>query len=158
MFESAASDGTLAGLFIALVLVRAIVLLIRSIRRRSRRMGVTATAFKFTQPSKMALMQRLVTAIQTHFIGVPDGVMVSELEMFGYTFTPNGVRYEAPPGMHDDTVMALGLALYGWDRVQMAKPMTRDTPLFIPANDPLVRAGYSGNVSDRPYDQLPHGF
>jgi len=32
------------------------------------------------------------------------------------------VKYEAPKGLHDDGVMALGLALHGWDRVQGVPP------------------------------------
>ena len=98
-------------------------------------MGALATSFKFTQPSKTMLMQRLITAIQTRFVTFPEGVLTSELEMFGYTFTPSGVRYEAPPGLHDDGVMALGLAVYGWDRVQNAKPLILQGPGLPPPQD-----------------------
>lgn len=124
-------------------------------------LGVNATAFKFTQPSKISLMQRLITAIQTRFIGLPReaGWLTGELEMFGYTYTPNGVRYEAPPGMHDDGVMALGLALYGWDRVQCAKPDRLMAPRAIPDDPGLALSlgeahidGYSG------ISQLPAGW
>lgn len=110
-------------------------------------MGVLATAFKFTQPSKTLLMQRLITAIQTRFLGIAnEGWLVGELEMFGYTHTPNGVRYEAPPGMHDDGVMALGLAVYGWDRVQCAKP-TESPHLVIPDDRSLALLPASGHIS-----------
>lgn len=124
-------------------------------------MGVNATAFKFSQTSKVMLMQRLITAIQTRFIGIPkdEAWLVGELEMFGYTYTQNGVKYEAPPGMHDDGVMALGLALYGWDRVQYSKPLTLAPASAIPDDPRLAHTrdmthidGYSG------LSQFPGGW
>jgi hypothetical protein len=42
---------------------------------------------------------------------VPDGWLRAELEAFGYEHTRTGVRYEAPPGLHDDGVCALALAV-----------------------------------------------
>ena len=66
--------------------------------------------FKFTSTSKQQLMEGLVTSIQQGAIKYPDGVMVDELSMFEYVYTKNGVKYSAPDGMHDDCVMALGLA------------------------------------------------
>jgi hypothetical protein len=119
-------------------------------------LGVLATAFKFTQPSKTMLMQRLITAIQTRFLTFPEGHLTAELEMFGYTFTPSGVRYEAPPGLHDDGVMALGLALYGWDRVQAAKPLRLQGPHLPPPQDSRTFAAReeetSGYSSQFPVD------
>lgn len=119
-------------------------------------MGVLATAFKFTQPSKTLLMQRLITAIQTRFLTIAEDWLVGELEMFGYTHTQNGVRYEAPPGMHDDGVMALGLAVYGWDRVQCAKPS--DLPSVVMPDDRRLAP-----VAETPHlpgwnSQLPSGW
>jgi hypothetical protein len=94
-------------------------------------MGVLVTPHVFSQPSKLRLMQRLVAALQGNQIRVPDGWLARELEAFEFTYTQTGVRYEAPPGTHDDGVMALALALYGWDRVQgvaplMAAPVPQD--------------------------------
>jgi len=38
-------------------------------------------------------------------------VLKSELESFEYTITPSGnITYQAPAGMHDDTVISLALA------------------------------------------------
>jgi hypothetical protein len=85
-------------------------------------MGVDVTPHVFTQPSKLRLMQRLVAAFQGNELTIPDGWLISELESFEFQYTATGVRYEAPPGLHDDGVMALGLALYGWDRVQGVPP------------------------------------
>lgn len=121
-------------------------------------MGVLATAFKFTQPSKTLLMQRLITAIQTRFLGIAkEDWLVGELEMFGYTHTQNGVRYEAPTGMHDDGVMALGLAVYGWDRVQCAKPLAIAAPLV--SDDPAIAfAAQNPHLSQGWDSQLPEGW
>ena len=67
-------------------------------------------------------MQRLIATFQAKSIGIPEGWLVSELEAFEFTYTATGVRYEAPKGYHDDGVMALGLAVHGWDRVQGVPP------------------------------------
>jgi hypothetical protein len=53
-----------------------------------------------------------VIAIQTQDIYYPDGPIVTELEAFSYEYTRTGVRYSAPGGLHDDCVMALGLAVH----------------------------------------------
>ena len=56
-----------------------------------------------------------------------------------------GVKYEAPPGEHDDGVMALGLALYGWDRVQGVPPAEfTPFPLREHGRDSNVENGESG--------------
>lgn len=100
--------------------------------------GVMVTPYVFTQPSKLRLMQRLIAAFQAGLVTIPDGWLVQELEAFEYTYTNSGIRYEAPKGFHDDGVMALGLALYGWDRVQGVPPEFVP-PATRPGDDPLVR-------------------
>jgi hypothetical protein len=85
-------------------------------------MGVNVSPHVFTAPSKLRLMQRLIATFQAKSIGIPEGWLVSELEAFEFTYTATGVRYEAPKGYHDDGVMALGLAVHGWDRVQGVPP------------------------------------
>ena len=85
-------------------------------------MDVTVTPHVFTQSSKLRLMQRLITAFQGKELTIPDNWLLHELESFEFSYTATGVRYEAPPGLHDDGVMALALALYGWDRVQVVPP------------------------------------
>lgn len=125
-------------------------------------MGVLVTPHVFSQSSKLRLMQRLVAAFQGNQLKVPDGWLVRELEAFEFTYTNTGVRYEAPPGQHDDGVMALGLAVYGWDRVQGVVP----APVTPPDQRPDDRDWRVGN--DQPYiaasmtgdflSQLPGGF
>lgn len=68
--------------------------------------------FRFTSLSKQQLMEGLAKAIQERRICFPEGIIVDELNSFEYEFTRTGVKYSAPAGMHDDCVMALGLALH----------------------------------------------
>ena len=113
-------------------------------------MGVDVTPHVFTQPSKLRLMQRLVAAFQgdelTLFDQPKDKWLVAELEAFEFTYTATGVKYEAPPGEHDDGVMALALALYGWDRVQGVVP---DAPMGLRkvGDDPNIMADESVSPS-----------
>ena len=85
-------------------------------------LGVDVTPHVFTQSSKLRLMQRLIAAFQGGELQIPAGWLPAELEAFEFSYTATGVKYEAPKGYHDDGVMALGLSLYGWDRVQMVPP------------------------------------
>ena len=99
-------------------------------------MGCNVTPHVFSQPSKLRLMQRLIAAFQGEQLTIPPQMPLldgrpgptssqwlrAELEAFEFVETASGVRYEAPRGQHDDGVMALALALYGWDRVQGEVP------------------------------------
>lgn len=76
--------------------------------------------YHFSPGSKQQLMEGLAIAIQRGEVSYPDGPIVSELEAFEYEYTRTGVRYTAPPGMHDDCVMALALAVA--KRNQMIHP------------------------------------
>lgn len=67
--------------------------------------------FKFTSQSKQQLMDGLALAIQRGEIRYPRGVISAELESFEYEYTASGVKYSAPPGLHDDAVCALALAV-----------------------------------------------
>jgi len=102
-----------------------------------QQMGVNVSPHVFTQSSKLRLMQRLIATFQANEVQIPDGWLVSELEAFEFTYTATGVRYEAPKGYHDDGVMALGLAVHGWDRVQCVKPDGTVVPQ-VRGDDPLV--------------------
>ena len=69
--------------------------------------------YHFSSTSKQKLMEGLAVAIQSNEIQYPNGAIVSELDAFLFEYTRTGVRYSAPQGVHDDCVMALGLAVYG---------------------------------------------
>lgn len=67
--------------------------------------------FTFSASSKQRIMERLALGIQSGQCRIPDsGVLRAELETMEYAVTRTGVRYEAPPGLHDDAVCALALA------------------------------------------------
>lgn len=117
-------------------------------------LGVDVTPHVFTQPSKLRLMQRLVAAFQGTQITIPDGWLTRELEAFEFVYTNTGVRYEAPKGYHDDGVMALGLALYGWDRVQGVAPEEL-VPVRFQPDDPNVARETPGYTLAGSFTQLP---
>ena len=73
--------------------------------------------FKFSSSSKQQLMELLSTKISTKGVTYPDGDIVRELEQFEYEYSRTGVKYSSPPGLHDDCVMALALALRGQQNV-----------------------------------------
>lgn len=127
-------------------------------------MGVLVTPYVFTQPSKTRLMQRLITAFQAGTITIPSGSahqwLRTELESFEYEYTASGIKYEAPPGLHDDGVMALGLALHGYDRVQGAPPEAPPGLRHVGDDPYLARESEQAPMASQPGDfqgQLPVG-
>jgi hypothetical protein len=74
--------------------------------------GVPIEGFTTTAQSKPPLIEALVVALENGDLQLlPDEVLLSELEAYTSETTPSGhIRYSAPPGQHDDTVMALALA------------------------------------------------
>lgn len=75
--------------------------------------GVPVEPFVTTSTSKPRLIESLVSAIESGQIRLlDDPVLLAELEAYTYTMNPhtNHTRYGAPPGLHDDTVIALALA------------------------------------------------
>jgi phage FluMu gp28-like protein len=72
------------------------------------------TGVKYTSQTKQQLMEGLAAAIQQRKITFPEGVITAELESFEFEMTRTGVKYTAPPGMHDDCVNALALAWAEW--------------------------------------------
>jgi Terminase RNaseH-like domain len=76
---------------------------------------IDVSPYPFTARSKAALVNGLAIAIEQGQIVLPTPELwpegIEELEAFEYTVTERGTtRTEAPGGMHDDCVMALGLA------------------------------------------------
>lgn len=74
--------------------------------------GVDCEGYHFTNKSKSQLIEGLEISIEDKKINLPnEDVLINELKSFTYNVTRSGkMRYEAPSGMHDDCVMALGLA------------------------------------------------
>ena len=70
----------------------------------------TVDGFKFSSSSKQQLMELLAIKIQQKSVIYPDNIIYQELQDFGYSVHRSNTQYEAITG-HDDTVMALALAL-----------------------------------------------
>ena len=75
--------------------------------------GLPATPFTTDAHSKNRLIDELTIAIENGQIGlIDDAMLLAELQAYEMERLPGGLyRYSAPSGMHDDTVMALALAL-----------------------------------------------
>jgi len=80
-----------------------------------RRMGVRVRDFTTTNATKSDLIEVLASAFEHGAIGLYEfAPLIAELEAFESERLPSGgVRYAAPQGMHDDTVMSLALAWHG---------------------------------------------
>jgi hypothetical protein len=74
--------------------------------------GVAVTGFTTTNASKAEIIQALELAFEQGEIKILDNPMQkAELMSYESSKLPSGlVRYGAPEGMHDDTVMALAIA------------------------------------------------
>ena len=71
--------------------------------------------FTTTNASKSQIIDGLALAFERGEIGIlPDPVLIGELQAYQMERLPSGMlRYSAPDGMHDDTVMSLALSWYG---------------------------------------------
>jgi hypothetical protein len=79
-----------------------------------RREGMNVISFDTTASSKPPLIEALALALERESCRwLPDPIWQAELEAYERTVSPNtGMpRYNAPEGVHDDTVMARALAL-----------------------------------------------
>lgn len=76
--------------------------------------GLPVEGFNTTNASKKLIIDGLALAFEQGSIGIlNDPVLKGELQIFQETRLPSGrYQYSAPDGAHDDTVMALALALH----------------------------------------------
>lgn len=83
-----------------------------------RRDGLPVIGFVTTNASKTMLVEGLALAFEQGVLRIlDDPVLVGELEAYEMQRLPSGaIRYGAPEGMHDDTVMALALAWWAASR------------------------------------------
>jgi len=74
--------------------------------------GLPVRPFAMTASSKGPLIQALALAIEREELALlDDDTLIGELLAYGQERLPSGLyRYSAPPGGHDDTVIALALA------------------------------------------------
>lgn len=80
-----------------------------------RREGLPVQSFTTTNASKAAAIEALTLAFERDELQIlRDPVLVSELQAYQAETLPSGLlRYGAPYGQHDDTVMALAMAWRG---------------------------------------------
>ncbi len=77
--------------------------------------GLPVVAFTTTAASKGPLIDGLALALERGDLTLlADPVLIAELQAYALERLPSGrFRYGAPPGLHDDTVIALALAWHG---------------------------------------------
>jgi hypothetical protein len=82
---------------------------------RLQREGLPVRPFMTTNASKQSLIDALVMAFEKEEVRIlPDETLVNELMAYEMEQTARGaLKFGAPTGMHDDTVMALALAWKG---------------------------------------------
>jgi len=80
-----------------------------------RRMGLVVRGITFSAGNKEAIIEHLALGLEEGRIKLaPVPELIDELVLFEGSITRSGgVRYGAPPGGHDDCVIALGLAWWG---------------------------------------------
>lgn len=80
--------------------------------------GLRVLSYKFTNQSKAELIENLSIQIENHNITYPViDVMLNELKIFGFEKSESGkIIYGAPSGFHDDCVISLALAMWGFSR------------------------------------------
>ena len=80
--------------------------------------GLPMRSFTTTSKSKSPLIESLALAIERRFIRLLDNpALLAELASYRLQRLPGGgYRYGAPPGTHDDTVMATALAWHGVEK------------------------------------------
>lgn len=99
-----------------------------------QRGGYYVEPFQTTNASKAQAIDALALAFERGEIQIPnDPVLIGELQAYEAERLPSGLlRYGAPPGQHDDCVMALALAWQG-----VAQP-----PAAMGASDPAPMPGW----------------
>lgn len=84
-----------------------------------QREGLPVMPFETTNATKALIVEALALAFERdtfHILG--DETQIAELEAFELARLPSGlIRYSAPDGMHDDTVIGLALSHYGAGRM-----------------------------------------
>jgi len=78
--------------------------------------GEEGKGYKFTETSRLNLLNNLAILLEQDKVKIPsDEGLIGELEAFKYELTDRGkIRIGVPEGMHDDRVMSLALACWGY--------------------------------------------
>jgi len=92
-------------------------------------MGLSVQGFQTTNATKAKAVQALELAFERGDIQIlADELLINELMAFQSERLPSGlIRYGAPEGIHDDTVIALALA---WQAVSRGQVEVVDNPFY----------------------------
>jgi hypothetical protein len=96
--------------------------------------GLPVQSFNTTNASKARIIEGLALAIERGQVRIlPDPVLLAELQSFQCERLPSGLmRYSAPPGSHDDCVMALALCGVAFGAVMQSRAAAQPFPLALP--------------------------
>lgn len=97
--------------------------------------GLPVQPFTTTNASKAQIIEGLALALERGQVRIlPDPVLLAELQSFQCERLPSGLmRYSAPPGAHDDTVMALALCGVAVGAVVRTRAAVEPFPLALPS-------------------------
>lgn len=96
--------------------------------------GLPVSGFTTTNASKAQIIDNLALAFERGTIRIlNDPILIGELQAYEMERMSSGLmRYGAPPGLHDDTVMALAMAWHGATDVPDTVQVTRYDKRPIP--------------------------
>lgn len=104
--------------------------IVQSLERR----GLSVKPYTLTNQSKKDLIDNLALLLEKDDLKIlQHEIQIQELEAYTYEIGQTGtVKYNAPDGQHDDTVIALGLSCYQLPEKQMRvyKDILPDNELF----------------------------
>jgi hypothetical protein len=104
--------------------------------------GLPVQPFNTSNASKAHIIEGLALALERGQVRIlPDPVLLAELQCFQCERLPSGLmRYSAPPGGHDDTVMALALCGVAVGAVMRTRAAVEPFPLALPDFDGCISA------------------
>jgi hypothetical protein len=119
-----------------------------------QRDGLPCVPFLTNAANKAHIIQTLALAFEQGNIGIPnDPTLIGELQAYEGRANSGYVRYSAPAGLHDDTVMALAIA-YGAIDARRQYRQAESTPLYLsldPRDPPGTLVEYPQHITVSPY-------
>lgn len=100
---------------------------------RLRATGIKVNGYVLTNSSKEQLINNLAMLLEQKSLSLMDiPEQTAELQVYQYELTnARNVRMNAPPGMHDDTVIALALSAWPLKMRRQQPPLTAKTGAWI---------------------------
>jgi len=115
---------------------------------------LSVEGFRFTSPSKIMLIERLMLAIEQRLILFPNiEILIEELTAFSYEMSGSSGnwKYSAPAGFHDDCVIALGLAVHGLQGFLYSSGNDEEEEVICRVTGPIKDVSYEYIDSDSQY-------